>query len=249
MHSVAKTDCGLSRSMNQDVTYASDTSVGPLPNLYIIADGMGGEKAGDVAARKTVSTILNTLRKTDKVSVDALNIAFTTANYEVYHKAATNSDYAGMGSTCVACTCIGKVLYIANVGDSRLYLIQDKQINQVTNDHSYVEELIKLGRIKKDSEEYKMYKRHTNYVTRGMGAERHVETDFFMFEVRKGDVVLLCSDGLSDMLTDIEIFDIVKSSESLEKAADNLIDGANKKGGKDNISVILISDLEREELL
>lgn len=243
MRSIAITNRGLVRRINQDIVYASDTPVGPLANFYIVADGMGGENAGDIASKQTIRLLLEHLETSNLEPINAIDAGLQDTNYRIYRLSRSHSHYHGMGSTLVAATFIQNQLLVANVGDSRLYYIDETSINQVTNDHSYVEEMCAKGLLKRDSKEYRENK---NYITRAVGAEREIQPDYFMFEVRKDDIILLCSDGLTNMVSDLEIYQIIKSAKTLEEAGKNLVHAANQRGGKDNISVVLVTDLESE---
>lgn len=240
MRSYGLTDVGVSREINQDVIYVSNTKVGPLPNIFMVADGMGGEKAGDIASKYTVGMLLEYLKQTKEDPIEAVNSGIQYANHKVFRLARSREDYAGMGSTCVLASIIQNQLLLANVGDSRAYLIEDTEINQITRDHSYVAEMMVQGRIDADSEEFRKKK---SWITRAVGATGEVDVDFYMFELPKNAIVLLCSDGLSNMLTNDEIYYLVKRSNSLKEAGVSLVEMANKKGGRDNISVVLISEV------
>ncbi len=237
------TDIGRDRSMNQDFVFASETSVGNLPNLFVVADGMGGHQAGDLASRYTVEILLESIQKSEeKNPIKIIRTAVEEANERVLEKARGNVELMGMGTTLVVATVCGHYLYVANVGDSRLYLIRD-EIQQITKDHSLVEEMVRRGRLNK--EEAKNHPgRHV--ITRAVGAEREVAIDFFDKRLKKGDQILLCSDGLSNMLEDEEIRDIVKSGGDVEERAKKLITAANQNGGKDNITVVLVEPLSSE---
>ena len=142
----------------------------------------------------------------------------------------------GMGSTLVVATVKGSVLYVANIGDSRLYLLREK-LEQVTRDHSYVEELVALGKMKRGSRDYQEQK---NIITRAVGTAETVDIDLFAFKLKPGDYILMCSDGLSNMVDELEIEDIIRTEDGIKKKTEALIEAANRGGGKDNISVILI---------
>ncbi len=231
------TDIGKRRKLNQDCVYASEQPVGNLPNLFIVADGMGGHKAGDFASKCTVETICDLAsRSFEKNPVLILKKAIETANGSIRRKAAEDESYEGMGTTVVAASCLGKYLQIANVGDSRLYVIGE-EIRQITKDHSLVEEMIRIGSLDR-----KAARNHPdkNIITRAIGANDTIEIDFFSVELKPREKVLMCSDGLTNMLEDEEICRIVQSSGSIEGRAKELISAANDRGGRDNISVILI---------
>lgn len=231
------TDIGKRRKLNQDCVYASETPVGNLPNLFIVADGMGGHKAGDFASKCAVETICDLAsRSFEKNPVLILKKAIETANGSIRRKAAEDESYEGMGTTVVAASCLGKYLQIANVGDSRLYVIGE-EIRQVTKDHSLVEEMIRMGSIDRG-----VARNHPdkNIITRAVGANDTIEIDFFSVELKPQEKVLMCSDGLTNMLEDEEICRIVQGLGSIEVRAKELISAANDRGGRDNISVILI---------
>lgn len=237
MISYGQTDVGLKRQINQDSIYVSDEKIGKLPNLYIVADGMGGHKAGDIASKSCVNTFVDFVSKTDMTDpVNIIDAGIQIANDEVFEMANSNLDYVGMGTTFVVATVIGNKVYIANVGDSRLYLI-GKDIIQITRDHSLVEEMVNIGELQRNEA-----RTHTkkNIITRAVGVEENVVADIFQIEIAKGDKLLLCSDGLCNMVEDYDIKKVVATSESLEHAVGTLVDKANLNGGKDNISVVLV---------
>lgn len=236
MKTYSITDIGKRRSANQDFVYATDQPIGNLSNLLIVADGMGGHNAGDLASRYTVESMVEYIEKTEeKRPIPILSMAIHHANELVVAKSKTDRALEGMGTTVVAATVQDGYLYVANVGDSRLYLI-DQEIEQITRDHSLVEEMIRLGELqRKDARSHP----DRNVITRAIGVKVPVRIDFFDVKLEKGDQILLCSDGLTTMVEDDEILQIVKKSDSPKEAAKKLVNEANKNGGKDNISVIL----------
>lgn len=237
METYCQTDVGLKRNNNQDFVYASDQKVGRLPTLFIVADGMGGHAAGDLASRLAVETAVDSIGSSGEITVfRILDEAVRKANDAVLKKAAEKPEYAGMGTTFVAGVIDGDTLYIVNVGDSRLYVLDDDRIDQITEDHSLVEEMVRAGRITREQMRNHPKK---NIITRAIGGEVEVRPDFFDVGLRKGDIVLLCSDGLSNMVEDEQIFRIVKREKTLREAGQKLISAANTAGGRDNISVVL----------
>lgn len=237
METYCQTDVGLKRNSNQDFVYASDQKVGRLPSLLIVADGMGGHAAGDLASRVCVETAVSSIEGSGQTeTIPILAEAIQKANRAVLKKAAEKPEYAGMGTTIVAAVIDGNTLYVANVGDSRLYLIDDDRIDQITLDHSLVAEMVRSGRI---SPEQMRNHPEKNIITRAVGGEENVEVDFFDVGLHKGDVVLLCSDGLTNMVEDEQIFRIVRREKTLRDAGQKLISAANSAGGRDNISVVL----------
>jgi protein phosphatase len=238
------TDIGKKRKLNQDFVYVSEEPVGNLPNVFIVADGMGGHNAGDYASKCTVETIVREIRGCfEKNPVRILSKAIRVANDQIRRKAKEDETLYGMGTTVVAATCLGHYLQVANVGDSRAYHINRERIVQVTRDHSLVEEMIRMGGIDR-----KAARNHPdkNIITRAIGGMDTVEIDFFHEELRPGDIVLMCSDGLTNMLEDEEIGEILKEQVSIEERAKKLVEAANNNGGKDNIAVILIDVFAKE---
>ncbi len=238
MQAYALTDVGIRRSMNQDFIYAQTGPVGSLENVFLLADGMGGHNAGDYASRFAVEELVSFFGQKfpEKDVHGILKEGIRRVNQELYGQACRNKELYGMGSTLVAATIRGTVLYVANVGDSRLYLLRD-ELQQITKDHSYVEELVAMGKLKRGSRDYQKKK---NIITRAMGAGEQVEPDLFALKIKKGDVILMCSDGLSNMVDEFEMEYIIRTEDGLEEKARCLVEAANRNGGKDNISVILI---------
>ena len=233
----ALTDIGLKRAVNQDFIFQSIQPVGVFPNLFILADGMGGHRSGDFASKYLTETMVGYIsrNKSDDI-IKVLKSAIGMSNTLVYEKSHSDPALSGMGSTMVAAVIRNGMLTVANVGDSRLYIIRDG-ITQVTKDHSYVEEQVELGNISRYSDEYNKKK---NIITRAVGIEDTVKADFFEVDLVKNDYILICSDGLTNMVDDDSIFAIISGHGSLQYKANTLIAAANENGGNDNIAVILI---------
>lgn len=243
MKTFSMTDVGRKREINQDYVFATDEPLGVLPNLLVVADGMGGHKAGDFASKYTVEVLEEELKHTLIEGTEAvLRDAIQTANHKLIEAAGKDIKLEGMGTTLVVATVIDHTLYFANVGDSRLYLI-NKDIRQLSRDHSMVEEMVRLGGI---TEEEAKHHPDKNIITRAIGVKENVDADFFEFGLRKGDVILMCTDGLSNMVDDEEIFSIVKGARDIVEAGQNLIDRANENGGKDNIGIVLAQPFSDE---
>lgn len=237
------TDIGRKRKLNQDFVYSCEQPVGNLPNLFLVADGMGGHNAGDYASKYTVETIVEEIgRSSEKDPVRILRQAIEKANTHIREKAMEDEAFSGMGTTVVAATCLEKTLQVANVGDSRLYVVGDR-ITQITRDHSLVEEMVRTGGIDRESARNHPNK---NIITRAIGAEETVNVDFFSVELSPGDIVLMCSDGLTNMLEDEEIRMILNGQRDIVEKAEELIKAANNNGGKDNIAVIIIEPFADE---
>ena len=233
----ALTDIGRKRQVNQDFILQSADPVGAFPNLFILADGMGGHKGGDFASKYLTETMVGFISKTQNSDIiKVLRNAVRMSNTLIYEKSHSDPELNGMGSTLVAAVISGGVLTAANVGDSRLYVIRDGII-QVTKDHSYVEELVEAGRMERNSEEYNKKK---NIITRAIGTEETVEADYFEVDLIKNDHILLCSDGLTNMVDDDTILAIISGHGSLQYKVRTLVEAANENGGNDNIAVILI---------
>lgn len=235
------TDIGRKRKMNQDYVYTSVNPIGNLPNLFIVADGMGGHNAGDYASKYTVETIVKEVENSFEVNPEKIiGKAVTKANSEILNLASQNEDLFGMGTTIVVATCMGKYLRVANVGDSRLYIVGEK-IRQVTTDHSMVEEMVRMGSLDRQAARNHPKK---NIITRAIGAAEDVKVDFFQEVVKPGEMILMCSDGLTNMLEDEEIRMILQGSKDIEEKAKALVEAANLNGGKDNIAVVLIEPFQ-----
>lgn len=233
------TDIGKKRQLNQDYVYASKEPIGNLPNFFVVADGMGGHNAGGYASRCAVETILEAI-KADLAQHEPASIlknGIRRANALIERRAREDERLNGMGTTVVAATCKDKELCVANVGDSRLYLIREEEIIQITEDHSLVEEMVRVGGIAKDEA-----RRHPdkNIITRAVGVAPEVEVDCFFVPLIANDIILLCSDGLTNMLEDEEIFTILKKTGHIREKAEALVEAANDHGGRDNIAVIVI---------
>ena len=236
MKTFSMTDIGRKREVNQDYVFATDETIGNLPNLLVVADGMGGHRAGDFASRFTVEVLAEEVQNCKETHPETiLGNSIQAANERLLEEAEKDNRLEGMGTTLVAATIMDHVLYFANVGDSRLYLI-DQEIEQITRDHSLVEEMIRMGELQRqDARSHP----DRNVITRAIGVHSPVKIDFFDMKLEKGDRILLCSDGLTNMIDDDEILRIVKKCSSPKEAAQRLVTEANKSGGKDNISVVL----------
>ena len=241
----AKSDLGLKRKVNED-SFLADESIG----LFMVLDGIGGHLAGEVASKLGLNTIKeNVIRSiNDKTLADnqnlsrevqILNESLLLANQIIYEAANSQPEYFGMGTT-VASLLLGREnIAIAHVGDSRIYLIRENSIERLTEDHSLVMEQLKRGIISAEEAEKSEMK---NIITRALGAEELLTPTVDELIPFNNDLFLICSDGLTDLVTDDEILEIIlKSRHVLDQAVQNLIDKANEKGGKDNITAILVN--------
>ena len=237
MKAFSITNIGMQRKVNQDYVYCSKDAIGSLPNLYIVADGMGGHKAGDYASRCCVESMIQEVKGDSlKSPVSILEHAIQKANETVLRESKKNIEYEGMGTTVVAATIVGDTLHVGNIGDSRLYVIRDR-IEQITQDHSLVETMVRTGELMPEDARFHPNK---NIITRALGTNEDVKADFFEVKLEKADTILLCSDGLSNMVEDREIERIVKETQDVEKASETLVDLANQNGGTDNIAIVMI---------
>ena len=235
------TNIGKRRKLNQDFVYTSEEPVGHLPNLFVVADGMGGHKAGDYASKLAVTTMVEEIAGSDEtIPEKLLGRAIETANGKVRESAERMPELEGMGTTVVAASCDGDTLSIANVGDSRLYIVGGHEIRQITRDHSWVEEMVRRGGLGRDEARNHPDK---NIITRAVGAENTIKVDFFSVKLKEGDLILMCTDGLTNMLEDEEIRMILDGARDIVEKAEELVRRANENGGMDNISVILIEPL------
>lgn len=232
------TDVGKRRELNEDYIYTSSEPVGNLPNLFIVADGMGGHNAGDFASKHAVEMVVEVIKRF-KDEYDPENImqkAIDEANSYIHKLSKENGSLKGMGTTLVMATCQDNVVIAANVGDSRMYVINDF-ITQITTDHSLVEEMVNLGGIDREAARTHPDK---NIITRAVGVKEYVVVDFFEVHIGEKEKLLLCTDGLTNMLKDEEIHQIIVNSADISEAGKKLIAAANENGGRDNIAVVLV---------
>lgn len=247
-----KTDVGIKRSKNED-NFGIDRELG----LFIVADGMGGHAAGEIASKMAIDVIFDYIKRTVATGEpyltgfnnrysragNRLSSAIILANQLISDTATNNQEWQGMGTTLVAAWLPdpdSPLLSIAHVGDSRAYLLRHGVLTQITTDHSLVEEQIQRGFISKEEAYTSSIK---NMITKALGFRERVEADVIETELEPGDKLLLCSDGLNGMLTDKQILTILKLTGNLEITCQQLISAANAKGGKDNITAIIASFL------
>lgn len=243
MKTFSQTDVGRRREMNQDYLYSSEQPVGNLPNLFIVADGMGGHQAGDYASKYTVDQLRELIVQSKlKEPVAILEQAIKQVNTMLLKEAEKHEEMKGMGTTLVLCTITEGKMTVANVGDSRLYVV-NQGITQITKDHSLVEEMVRMGEMDEQTAKGHPDK---NIITRAIGALPEVTVDFFELELKPGDEVLLCSDGLTNMVEDVDIRSIMKSQRDIAEQAEQLVETANENGGRDNITVIVIDPFSDE---
>lgn len=239
MFGFGNTDKGRIRKVNQDYVYINNEPIGSLDNLYIVADGVGGHKAGEVASEAAIDYFEQFIYETqDDEILDLLVSALAYSNEQVYKLSKTKVEYENMGTTLLATTIKNNKLYIAHVGDCRLYGIRNGKIVQMTTDHTYAMDLVKAGAVTKD--EIKNSK-EASVLTRAIGTEKNVKADALFCDVYEDDIFVMCSDGLSDMVSEEDIYNIASDKNiTTEDKVDMLIKKANDNGGKDNIAVVVI---------
>lgn len=240
MRAFAKTDVGKARDMNQDYYYISSPE-DPL-KIYILADGMGGYNGGEIASKLATTTALSYIQSnfedTPKEREDILKLvksAMEYANMVVYEKSKEQKELEGMGTTLEVCLIYNNKLYLGHVGDSRIYRLRGEFFRKLTHDHSYVQKLVKDGTITQEEADHHPKK---NMLMKALGCTAFVEPDVTVKGFIKDDIVLICSDGLTNMVEEQEIYNILKKEGTL--AAEKLVEKANENGGYDNITAIVI---------
>lgn len=240
MEAFASTDIGKVRDMNQDSYYISDEN--DEIKLYIVADGMGGYKGGEIASKLAIESAKNYIRnnfeeikKEKELILELIKNAIEYANMVVYEKSKEIEELNGMGTTIDVCLVYSNKVYIGHIGDSRVYRLRKEFFRKLTVDHSYVEQLVKEGNITKE-EAYNHPKK--NMLTKALGCTPFVEPDVMVKGFLKDDILLMCSDGLTNMLKDSKIYEIIK--ENPKEASKNLVKKANELGGYDNITAVII---------
>ena len=224
----ALTDVGRARQGNEDAFLERDP-------LFVVADGMGGARAGEVASGMAVD-MFDDEPSPDASPEERLAAVARAANARIHQLAENDSSYAGMGTTFTAVLVTGNEIAVAHVGDSRLYCWRDGDLERLTRDHSLVEEFVRQGKLTPEEAEVHPQR---SIITRALGPESQVEVDTFTYPARAGDVYLACSDGLTGMVSEAEVAQILRSAQSLDAAARQLVDTANGNGGRDNITVVL----------
>lgn len=239
-----KTDVGRERQKNEDsfIIIDHDKGIG----LFAVADGMGGHRGGEVASGLAVEMLKDLYHKHEAEILesfpgrgkDLITKMFFQVNEKIWQESLIRSELEGMGTTLTAAFLFNEHLMIGHVGDSRAYQIRAEGIWQLTEDHTYVQKLIKEKKILPGEEENHPQR---NLLTRALGTNRTVEVDAYLYPLIKGDFILLCTDGLTRTISDEEIKDLVLLANSPGQAVDELIKGANKRGGPDNVTALLVS--------
>jgi len=242
---IGDTHMGNVRKNNQDYFYTPKQA--DKIKLAIVADGMGGYKGGDVASELCVNTIVRFINRKFKKKIDIEELLYESiciANIAVYDRASESEYLKGMGTTLVMAAFIGNQAYVLNVGDSRAYHITaDYKAKQITDDHTLVQEYINLGKITKEEAKTHNYR---HIITRAIGTEKRVMIDMFKVELKEGEQILLCSDGLYEYI-DIDMIEkILEASSDRKSAIKTLIDMSNQAGGSDNITIVIATNKESE---
>lgn len=233
MKAVGNCVIGMRRTNNEDAIYINEQK-----NLYLVADGMGGCNAGEVASSTAISAFVEAMENAEiGETLDKMMNAVAECNKKVYQKSRENIEFLDMGTTLVAVTIENGKMFVVHVGDSRVYLFRENNLQQITTDHSYVMELVKIGSITREEAEVHPKR---NIITRAIGIREDVEADTVIEDIKQGDKILLCTDGLSNMVSKAEMAKILIEQCSTEEKVKKLIALANEKGGLDNISLILI---------
>ncbi|MBR5774087.1 MAG: Stp1/IreP family PP2C-type Ser/Thr phosphatase [Clostridia bacterium] len=242
MKILGKTDIGRVRPTNQDCYCAGEHEAGMT--WVVVCDGMGGPAGGNIASSTAAKVLSDNITLKYKKNMSRRSIknllltAVNAANINVYDMSMSNDELAGMGTTAVAAIIEKGVAHIINIGDSRAYILNENGITQVTIDHSLVQQMVDCGKLTR--EEAKTHP-HKNIITRAVGIKETVEADYFELELNKGDVLLLCTDGLTNNLSDEDIYAVISENKSNE-FIDILVDRANENGGSDNITVVAAMD-------
>lgn len=240
-----RTDKGVRRTANEDAYFVmSDEGV------FVVADGVGGENSGDVASSTAVREVadyicrnpLDSLKSSEEIR-DYFFRCVENVNFTVLDLSQRNEENKGMATTLVAAYAAKHALYILNVGDSRAYICRGGKLTQITEDHTYVNTLVKKGLI--TEEEAKTHE-NRHMITKAVGAENKVEPDFFKVATKVGDIVLICTDGLYGEIEETEMTRIISGRGSMQEACDRLVDRANENGGHDNITVVCIKIMEED---
>ena len=240
MSAVGRCDLGRVRSQNEDSIYISEN-----PNTefeyFIVADGMGGHKAGEIASQSAIKYFNEYIENNCVINdgsdvLDAFVDALGYSNSKIFEMSENDPSYSGMGTTFTAAAICGGKIYCVHIGDSRLYVYDRNGLRQITRDHSFVMEMVRMGKI--TAEEARVHPKR-NMITKAVGIEKNMPADTMIIPIEEDSIILVCSDGLPSMVTDKEIEKILKKKTGLDKKADLLVELANKNGGYDNISVIL----------
>ena len=234
-----KTDKGKKRKKNEDSLF-----IMPSDNIYIVADGVGGHNSGEIASQTAVKSVAEYVKsnpiekiRDEKNLISYFSLCLKKVNSIIFDMSTKSQQNKGMATTLVLVYVAGKKAYFVNIGDSRAYIYRDDEISQITEDHTYVNELVKVGNITVDEAKEHPQK---NMITRALGGEDKILPDFYQLKIEKNDIIILCTDGLYSELSNDEIKEIISKHDSMNELSKSLVDEANKKGGNDNITVICL---------
>lgn len=237
------TDKGLTRSINQDY-YGVINADGNIPDTFIIADGMGGHKAGEVASKLSAKMALSYIEEhfdknmNKEELLKKLEEMMKYVNSKVYESSLENDENNGMGTTLTVAMIVKGEIFIAHVGDSRVYLLRNSELKQITHDHSYVGELLRNGSITKEEAKKSSKK---NVLTRAIGYFKEVDIDVYNYDIKNSDTILMCTDGLTNMVEEEEIKNVLLTMDKPQEITDYLINKANENGGEDNTTIIVFN--------
>ena len=246
----AQSHVGLVRKGNEDSYYAPSQSRPKDPQFFLcVADGLGGHNAGEIASQLAVRTMVTSMQTMEGKNqmldhpFETMQRLFFEANDKIHMLSTESEKMYGMGTTLTAAVCKKHMVCIAHVGDSRAYLFNEDGLVQITTDHTFVQTLIQSGQL---TEKAALTHPYRHVITRAVGIEQFLDVDFFEADWKLGDTLLLCSDGLTNMVSNEQIQQIIKTEKNLQKAAELLVETANRNGGRDNITVLLISRKSNE---
>lgn len=239
----AYTDTGKVRQINEDSYYVPEDLENGVP-LFVVADGMGGHNAGEIASHEAVKEVVRIITKKfettlrdDHSLMTLVKESIRNANKKIFQQSIGDSGLDGMGTTLTVMLVCNEKMYIGHIGDSRVYVVRRGKITQLTKDHSYVEQLVNNGTI---TREQAAKHPHKNVITRALGIEERIEIDTHIRRLYKKDTIILCTDGLTNMVTDEQIKEVVSQSDSCDIIAEDLVKQANNAGGEDNSTVVVI---------
>lgn len=241
MRYAVKSDKGKQRDINED-SYNVIAGYPGIPVVFIVADGMGGHNSGEVASKTAVdftnNYILNNpdLFADDKDISESIKEVIIRANKEVINKAKEKKKYNGMGTTIIIAVIKNNKVYFGHVGDSRVYLVRNNELNQITTDHSYIEELVLNGSLTREEAQHHPRK---NLITRALGSNDDIEVDTYICKLQNTDTYIICTDGFYNMIEGNEIIETLENTEEPEEICKEFVNIANEKGGEDNITVLV----------
>lgn len=240
MKAFGQTNVGKVRENNEDSFFLTLEKINFLDNLFIVADGMGGHSAGEIASQEAIKKLIEYVLERDVIGSDYssfLKKATEYANYQTYIKSVKGKGLRGMGTTFTCVTIMNNKAYCTHIGDSRLYICRNEELIQKSIDHTFIHEMVATGKL---TEEEALVHPHRNMITKAVGISANVEADVFEIDIVNGDIFLMCSDGLTGMLTDEEILKVLVTNDDIEQKTEKLVQLSLENGGVDNVTVILL---------